>query len=108
MNIDLNQLEFIDKKLREIATETEEAFGCEFTVTSLYRIGDAGVHGQLPLRGLDWRCRLQEFGDLVAKHINQRWIYDPYRLTKVCGRCHATKGGKLHLHLQVHPNTIRR
>lgn len=107
MKIDLSQLEFVDRKLRIMATETEKAFGCEFVVTSLYRIGDDGVHGQIPLRGLDWRCRLLDFGAVVAKHINQHWQYDPSRPDKVCCMCHATKGGKLHLHLQVHPNTRR-
>ncbi len=107
MNIDIGQLEFIDRKLRIIATETEEAFGCVFIVTSLYRIGDGGVHGQLPLRGLDWRCHSKSFGGAIEEHINSRWKYDPYRPDKVCCKCHATKSGALHLHLQVHPNTRR-
>ena len=108
MEIDLIQLEFIDSKLRLIAIETEEAFGCVFVVTSLYRIGDDGVHGQLPLRGLDWRCRNLAFGNIVAEHINQYWQYDYSRPDMLCCRCHAVEGGALHLHLQVHPKTKRR
>jgi hypothetical protein len=55
MQIDLKQLEFIDPKLREIALAVEDEFG-EQVITSLYRIDDAGVHGTLPLRGIDLRC----------------------------------------------------
>lgn len=108
MEIDIGQLEFIDQNLRTMAIETEAAFGCVFIVTSLYRIGDDGVHGQLPLRGLDWRCRTLAFGNLVAEHINQRWQYDYSRPGMECCRCHAVGGGALHLHLQVHPKTIKR
>ena len=107
MEIDIRQLEFIDKNLRRMATETEQAFGCKFVVTSLYRIGDNGVHGQLPLRGLDWRCRHLDFGNAVAKHINSRWQYDYSRPSMKCCRCHMVDGGALHLHLQAHPKTRR-
>ena len=108
MKIDLGQLEFIDEMLRTMATETEEAFGCKFVVTSLYRIGDGGVHGALPLRGLDWRCHYEPFGAFVAAYINKRWQYDYSRPTKTCCMCHKVGAGALHLHLQVHPHTLRR
>jgi len=55
MKIDLVQLEFITPLLREIALAIEERFG-EKTITSLYRIGDTGVHGTMPLSGMDLRC----------------------------------------------------
>lgn len=106
MNIDLSQLEFIDKKLRDMAIETEENFGVDFVITSLFRIGDNGVHGTLPLRGLDWRCRDILFGKLVEDQINKHWKYDPTRPDMKCCMCHDVGGG-IHLHLQVHANTVR-
>lgn len=108
MKIDIGQLEFIDGHLRTITKEAEANFRVEFEVTSLFRIGDKGVHGTLPLRGVDWGCKVQEFGDLVAGWINKRWVYDPKRPHKVCCKCHKSKGGALHLHMQTHPNTERR
>lgn len=103
MEIDLGQLEFIHPVLREIALAVEERFGTK-VVTSLYRIGDSGVHGQLPLRGLDLRCRTRRHGEMVEKFVNDRWQYDPNRPEMQCCLCHNTGQG-LHLHLQVHPNT---
>ncbi len=107
MEIKLQDLEFIEPLLREMALETEAAFGVRFIVTSLYRIGDGGVHGQLPLRGLDWRCRHAGLGNLVAAYVNARWQYDSARPDKVCCMAHAVRHGSYHLHLQVHANTVR-
>jgi hypothetical protein len=107
VKIDILQLEFIDSNLRSIVMMVESKFEVEFTITSLYRIGDDGVHGTLPLRGIDLRCRDLDFGDMVAKYINDKWIYDPDRPHKNCAWCHDTGRG-LHLHFQSHPNTIRR
>ena len=104
MKIDLNQLEFIEPLLREIALEVENRFG-EKTLTSLFRIGDTGVHGQLPLRGLDFSCSTMEHGKEVMKFVNSMWTYDPVRPDKQCCKCHDVGTG-LHLHLQVHPNTV--
>lgn len=103
MKIDLNQLEFINPMLRKIALEVENRFG-EKTITSLYRIGDKGVHGALPLRGLDFRCRTARHGEEVERWVNERWCYDPNRLKKKCCMFH-TVGQGYHLHLQVHPRT---
>jgi hypothetical protein len=107
MKIDLVQLEFIDRTLRSIVLEVESKFEVEFTITSLYRIDDDGVHGTLPLRGIDLRCRDQAFGDMIARYINSRWVYDPNRPGKNCAWCHDTGRG-LHLHFQSHPKTKRR
>lgn len=104
MKLDINQLEFIDRKLRDIAIVVEKHFDVEFEATSLYRIGDGGVHGVLPLRGLDLGCKDQKFGDMVAEYINSKWEYDHKRPTKKCCTCHNIGKG-LHLHIQVHPNT---
>jgi len=74
MNIDIGQLEFIDLKLRKILRHLEIETGYEFTITSLYRIGDKGVHGTLPLRGADLRMRNQQIGEAIAKLINDTRI----------------------------------
>ena len=107
MKIDIMQLEFIDKNLRLIATEAGTHFGVEFAITSLYRISDNGVHGTLPLRGLDMRCKDKDLGLLVSKHINSRWIYDSKRPRKVCCVFHDAGSG-FHLHIQVCNKTKRR
>jgi len=106
MEIDLAQLEFVDPKLREMALDIERTFG-KRTITSLYRIDDDGVHGQLPLRGIDFRCRLIILGNLIKKYVDERWAYDYKRPNKTCCKVHG-KGKNFHIHLQTHPNTTRR
>ena len=106
-NIDIAQLEFISPKLRRMVVWLEKSTGITFTITSLYRIGDNGVHGSLPLRGIDLRCRNIEIGTAIEDLINCNWFYDPDRIAKDCAFLHG-KGANLHLHLQVHPDTIRR
>jgi len=107
MRIDLMQLQFVDPKLRHIAIEAERHFGVELTITSLYRIDDGGVHGTLPLRGLDVRCHDRTVGGAVEDYANTMWVYDPGRPhLRVC-QAHDSGMG-FHLHFQVHPKTIRR
>lgn len=107
MKLDIGQLEFIDKDLRNIVVWIEEQTGFEFTGTSLYRIGDNGVHGQLPLRGVDLRMRNRKIGEAVEAEINKAWEYDPNRPNKKCAFLHGD-GANLHIHLQTHPNTRAR
>ncbi len=105
MKIDLMQLEFIDLKLRNLATEVEDRFG-EKVVTSLYRIDDSGVHGTLPLRGIDLRCSTSRHGRAVEDWVNSRWLYDKDRLEKNCCKFHSNRSNNgYHIHLQVHENT---
>ena len=106
-NIDIKQLEFIDPQLRKIVVWLEKITGMTFTITSLYRIGDGGVHGRLPVRGIDLRCRNRVVGEGIETLVNACWIYDPQRTVHNCALLHG-KGANLHLHLQTHPNTIRR
>ena len=107
MRIDIAQLEFIDLTLRKILTEIERVTGIEFTVTSLYRIDDDGVHGTLPLRGTDLRCRSKAVGEFLRDWINARWIYDPARPSRDVCIFHDTGSG-YHLHIHVHPATVIR
>ena len=104
MEIDLGQLEFIDWNLRQMALWAETETGFKFTITSLYRIDDSGVHGTLQLRGIDFRCRSKEIGIAIEALINKNWIYDYKRQGLRCCLLHG-HGSNLHLHLQVHPNT---
>ncbi len=104
--LDLEQLEFIDENLRDMVLEAQKKVGMVFTVTSLYRIGDQGVHGQLPLRGIDVRVRSRAIAQEVAHLVNAFWTYDPDRPEKQCCIAHG-KGGNFHLHFQTHPKTIR-
>jgi hypothetical protein len=106
VKIDIDQLEFIDRMLRDILIYIEDEVGMEPIITSLYRIGDSGVHGQLPLRGADVRVRLKEVGCSIADKVNKKFWYDPNRPDMKCAIVHGT-GANLHLHLQVHQNTIQ-
>jgi hypothetical protein len=106
MNIDIKQLNFIHVKLRAILTFLEIATGLQFTITSLYRIGDRGVHGQLPLRGVDLRIRSRSFGKIIVKLINKTWKYNSSRPKLKCAILHG-KGSNMHIHLQVHDKTMR-
>jgi len=107
MRIDIGNLNFIDEKLRKLLLEIELKTGYDFTITSLYRIGDPGVHGALPLRGTDLRMRNLEIGKAIAKLVNDHWTYDPNQPGKLCGLLHGS-GFHLHLHVQVHPNTVQK
>lgn len=104
MKIDIDQLRFVHRKLRDILVWLEELTGFEFTITSIYRIDDTGVHGQLPVRGIDLRCRSEEAGKVIRNLINNRWQYDPDRPHMECCILHGS-GWNLHLHTQVHDNT---
>lgn len=107
--IDIEQLEFIDKNLRLMVLDFfEENEFRETVITSLYRINDNGVHGQLPLRGIDirWRLDWSPEGEQIAQWINERWQYDPDRPEKKCCIYHDVGQGA-HLHFQTHPNTRR-
>ena len=107
MRIDIQQLEFIDPKLREIILDLENEFNPDcFTVTSMYRIDDTGVHGTLPLRGIDIRCHIDVMGTFLENYINNKWIYDFERPDKKCAIYHDVGNGK-HLHIQSHPNTVK-
>jgi hypothetical protein len=76
-------------------------------ITSAYRPGDEGVHGQMPVRGLDLRCHQVVLGKAIEEDINKEWMYDPERpLIKVCV-AHG-EGDNFHVHLQVHRNTIKK
>lgn len=108
MKIALAQLEFIHPLLREIVLWVEGEFG-EQTVTSLYRIADPGVHGRLPLRGIDLRDVDEQTSKKIQHAVNERWTYDPSRTHIGCCLYHNNRGGSgKHLHFQVHPNTIRK
>ncbi len=100
MKIDIIQLEFIDQKLRNMIVWLEKETGLEFTITSLYRMNDSGVHGTLPLRGMDLRCRNKLIGKEIERLIDVNWVYDKGRPEKSCILIHGN-GYNLHIHLQV-------
>ena len=104
MKIDIKQLEFIDRNLRNLLVWVEKKVGVEFIITSLYRVNDFGVHGTLPLRGTDLRMRNSKIGLVVKDLINTHWLYDPERPKKKCAILHGVDSN-LHLHIQVHRNT---
>ena len=104
--IDLIDLEFIDKKLRDIMADVRAEFGM-LTITSLYRMKDKSVHGTLPLRAIDVRCRNHDVGKVIEKWTNKNYVYDKKRPEmNVCLYHNAGQGW--HLHFQVHENTYKK
>lgn len=93
----------LEASLKEIAREIQAEFGLNL-ITSAYRPGDTGVHGQMPVRGLDLRCLNPKFGLEAEAWVNLRWRYDPARPKKQVALFHNVGRG-LHLHIQVHPGT---
>ena len=76
-------------------------------VTSLFRRGDSGVHGQFPVRGVDVRCRDLNIARAIEAQINRDWSYDNQRPEKKVALAHDAGDG-IHLHLQVHDRTRMR
>lgn len=74
-------------------------------LTSAFRKGDPGVHGQVPLRGIDLRSTVFDDPQKICDDINIVWIYDPKRPDKKTAIYHDIGQGP-HIHLQVHPDTI--
>lgn len=72
-------------------------------VTSAYRVGDKGVHGTDPLRGIDIRSHDID-GKSVVDKINEHWQYDSSRPEMQCAILHNVGRG-MHIHLQVHDST---
>ena len=104
--VDTGQLMFLHEHQRAVLRWIASRFGMCFIVTSLYRMGDPGVHGTLPLRGTDLRCHSTEIGKAIKDSINAHWKYDPERPYKKVCRSHGPEiGAPLHLHVQTHPRT---
>ena len=76
----------------------------KIVLTSGFREGDAGVHGTMPLRGLDIRSTVFKNPQQICDDINKEWIYDDKRPDKKVAIYHNVGKG-LHIHLQIHSNT---
>lgn len=105
MKTDFKQHEYLHPDLRRLLSWLENETGLEFTNTSNRRIGDDGVHGTDPTRGYDLRMRNYEIGVAICKFINEHWAYDYERPDIKCALIHG-EGAKMHIHCQVHPNTM--
>ena len=101
--VDISQMKFVHPIMRLLLEDIELRFGRQ-AVTSLFRMGDPGVHGTLPLRGVDLRSRKISAGLKMAGWINLYWKYDPKRSKLRVAKAHG-EGDNFHIHLQVHDNT---
>jgi hypothetical protein len=110
MKVDYMNLDHIDPILKQVLHDIETNVMEEEPVnTSNFRPGDRGLHGTLPLRAWDLKCRDSVEGERIEDEVNERWIYDPDRPKfKVCLYHENRSGRGKHLHIQVHPNTRRR
>lgn len=108
IEIKIKSLEVLNlhRNLVQIAQYLIDGYGLS-VITSAYRPGDPGVHGQMPVRGIDFRCRNLTIGKQIEENINNNWQYDPERPEhKVC--IGHGEGDNFHIHLQAHRNTKRR
>ena len=96
----------LDPMLVTIAAWASDRFHL-FIVTSAYRPGDSGVHGTMPVRGLDLRCSDDYTGKKVEAAVNMRWGYDDERPAMNVCIYHDVGKGK-HIHLQVSRNTYKK
>ena len=71
-------------------------------ITSLYRQGDHGVHGQKPCRGADIRSWVFGYPDAIVSAINDFWDYGDEK--HQVALLHDTGRGE-HIHLQVRDET---
>lgn len=92
--------------LIELLTWFTIRHGGQVVITSAYRPHDDGVHGTIPCRAVDLRSWAFDFPQTVCDYINRTWTYDPERPEMKCAIFHDVGYGK-HIHLQVHPRTVR-
>ncbi|KKM14521.1 hypothetical protein LCGC14_1705280 [marine sediment metagenome] len=90
--------------LMDVVEWVYEEHDQNLVITSGFRKGDPGVHGQIPLRGLDIRSRVYSDPDRPCRLINDRWEYDWKRPEKKVASLHG-EGDEIHIHLKVHPRT---
>ncbi len=100
---DTTQMEFIHPLMRELLDDIEKKFASQ-EITSQYRIGDPGVHGTLPLRGIDLRAWNVSRAKRLVRWVNKYWMYDLERPSLKVAQNHG-EGTNYHTHLQVHNNT---
>ena len=79
----------------------------EAVVTSAFRYGSKGVHGQNPLRGLDFRSWIYNNPEGMERYANSIFIYDPKRPQKKCVIWHSVRNKGIHFHLQVSDLTLK-
>lgn len=92
--------------LIDIISWLEETYS-RTCITCGHRPGDKGVHGTIPCRGIDIRSWVFAKPKKIVEHINMRWQYDPERPKMKCAILHDVGSGE-HIHIQVHPNTVRK
>jgi len=108
MRIEIKDLDVLNVHpiLQPIVMEVMEKYALNI-ITCGHRPGDAGVHGQMPTRGVDLRCWDRALAAKVEKEVNEKWAYDPERPSMVVCMAHDTGKG-FHLHFQSHRNTIKK
>jgi hypothetical protein len=109
----------LPRTLRTIVEEAAEyalnTWGWMFCLTSIYRTEEENVAAEAKTtihcvwRAVDVRTRSAQKGwvDDVTFFVNAGWLYDPMR-EHLPVAYSAPHGDGPHLHLQVHPSTLRR
>lgn len=100
--------------LLDAAAYARERWNWEFTLTSLWRspeeeraLGASGIHAEWRAADVRTRGIPPAAVEDVARHANERWVYDPKRpRLRVC--VSAPHGAGPHLHFQAHARTARR
>lgn len=80
--------------------KTKEFYKPEEVKTSVHEL----------FRGMDLRSSIltEEQNRKLVDDINAEWVYDSARPHLKCAQLHKVGVNAFHLHIQVHPNTIRR
>jgi len=97
-----------DENLIIIICQVAQKFG--FRMSESYRPmrHKNDVHGLMRAIDLTEWVYTKDQAQAIETWINKNWIYDPGRPWLKVARLHKVKGGVLHFHIQVHPNTIKR
>ena len=79
----------------------------DVTITEGWREGGPkDVHCTDPLRAFDMRSWVFPEPEFVETKINRAWIYDKKRPLMQVANLHDSGQG-IHLHIQIHPNTVK-
>lgn len=101
----LEQSGGLHRRMWELLIWLMERYGNKLVITSIYRPGDPGVHGQKPCRGLDIRSWVFHDPMSVVQAINDAWDYGDGKHNVAL--LHDAGSGE-HIHLQVRDETTRR
>jgi hypothetical protein len=92
--------------LAEVLIYVCRTFGVVVTESYRKKRHPNDLHGTDPVRAIDIRSWCYRDAETVARDINSKWAYDPARPHMKVAVLHDSGQGE-HIHLQVHPRTVK-